>query len=415
MWEHRGAVLALVLVVMFGKFLAVSIGGFLAGTGTRTAVKAGLSMTQIGEFSFILAALGVASGTIRPFLYPVVVAVSAITALTTPWLIRWSDGIASEVDRKLPKPLQTYASLYGSWLDELRSGARVVTTGRLIRRKLRGLMIDTAMLAVLAIAAVTLEPRVATWALGTFGLERRLTGWIVALGAVAIGSVFIWGIVRIARTLAEQLAGVALPQEGKLDRAAVPRRTLVVTIEILILLLTGLPLLAVTQPFLPPFRGALVLAVVLALLSVAAWRSAQNLQGHIRAGAEVLMAAVQSALPPEHATAEMPAVALRRRGRRRCEGDSACCLVSARPRHSGCSRMTMAWVARSPSWICGAGPVRPCWALCAVKRGLRRPARRSGSLWTIRWCWWGRPRQLRRLNRCSSAIVVPLVDGPGTT
>lgn len=304
-WQHRGAVLVLTLVVMFGKFLAVSIGGFLAGAGTRTAVKAGLSMTQIGEFSFILAALGVASGTVRSFLYPVVVAVSAITALSTPWLIRWSDGIASFVDRKLPKPLQTYASLYGSWLDELRSGTRTITTGQVIRRKLRGLLIDAVMVAVLAIAAITLEPHVATWALGTFGLERRVTAWIVAIAAVALGSVFMLGIARIARTLAEQLARAALPQDGKLDRAVAPRRALVVTLEILILLLTSLPLLAVTQPFLPPFRGALVLAVLLALLSVAAWRSAQNLQGHIRAGAEVLVAVVRSALPPEHATVEM--------------------------------------------------------------------------------------------------------------
>lgn len=307
-WEHRGAVLALTLVVMLGKFLAVSTGGFLAGAGTRTAVKAGLSMTQIGEFSFIIAALGVSGGTIRSFLYPVVVAVSAITALTTPWLVRWSDGIASSVDHKLPRPLQTYASLYGSWLEELRSETRAVTTGRVIRRQLRRLLIDAAMVAVLAITAIAFEPRVATWALGAMGLERRVTAWVVAIIAVAIGSVFILGIARIARTLAEQLARAALPRQGNLDLADAPRRALVVTIEIMILLVIGLPLLAVTQPFLPPFRGALVLAVVLALLSVAAWRSAQNLQGHIRAGAEVLMAAVQSVLPPENATGEMAAV-----------------------------------------------------------------------------------------------------------
>lgn len=304
-WEHRGAVLVLTLVVILGKFIAVSIGGFLAGGGTRTAVKAGLSMTQIGEFSFILAALGVASGTIRPFLYPVVVAVSAITALSTPWLIRWSDGLASYVDHKLPRPLQTYATLYGSWLDELRSGSRAVTTGQVIRRQLRRLLIDAGMVAVLTITAITFEPHIATWARGALGLEPQVTVWLVVLVAVAIASVFVWGIVRIARTLAEQVARAALPQEGKFDRAVAPRRALVVTLEILILLLTGLPVLALTQPFLPPFRGAVILALMLALLSVSAWRSAQNLQGHIRAGAEVLVAAVRSVLPPEHATVEM--------------------------------------------------------------------------------------------------------------
>lgn len=305
-WEHRGAVLTLTLVVILGKFISVSIGSFLAGAGTRTAVKAGLSMTQIGEFSFILASLGVASGTVRSFLYPVAVAVCAITALSTPWLIRFSDHVANFIDRKLPKPLQSYASLYGSWVDELRSGTRAATTGQVIRRQVRGLIVDAVILVVLAVAAISFEPRVATWAKGSFGLAPHTTGWAVAVLTMAIGSVFALGIGRTARTLAEQLARAALPQEGKLDRAAAPRRALIVTIEILILLLTGLPLLALTQPFLPPFRGALVLALFLAVLAFAAWRSAQNLEGHLRAGAEVLVAAVRSVLPPEHATVEMP-------------------------------------------------------------------------------------------------------------
>jgi monovalent cation:H+ antiporter-2, CPA2 family len=101
------------------------------------------------------------------------------------------------------------------------------------------------------------------------------------------------------------LARVALPGTGKVDRADAPRRALVVTFEILILLLTSLPVLALTQPFLPPFRGALLLGLALALLAVAAWRSAQNLEGHMRAGAELLVDAVRSRLPSEHATVEM--------------------------------------------------------------------------------------------------------------
>ena len=101
------------------------------------------------------------------------------------------------------------------------------------------------------------------------------------------------------------LARIALPGTGRVDRADAPRRALVVTLEIAILLVTALPVLAVTQPFLPPFRGALLLGAALALLAVAAWRSAQNLEGHMRAGAELLVDAVRSALPPEHATAEM--------------------------------------------------------------------------------------------------------------
>jgi CPA2 family monovalent cation:H+ antiporter-2 len=70
--------------------------------------------------------------------------------------------------------------------------------------------------------------------------------------------------------------------------AAAPRRALVVTIQLAIVLVVGLLLLAVTQPFLPPFRAALGLGALVLILVVAFWRSATNLQGHAQAGAEVI-------------------------------------------------------------------------------------------------------------------------------
>src|SRR5207244_12909410 len=62
----------------------------LTGSGMRTSVQAGLSLAQIGEFSFIIAGLGLALHATREFLYPVAVAVSALTTLLTPWMIRAS-------------------------------------------------------------------------------------------------------------------------------------------------------------------------------------------------------------------------------------------------------------------------------------------------------------------------------------
>jgi CPA2 family monovalent cation:H+ antiporter-2 len=61
-----------------------------------------------------------------------------------------------------------------------------------------------------------------------------------------------------------------------------------VTLQLAILVLTGAPLVAITQPFLPPLRGAIVLLLVLFVLAVPFWRSAANLQGHTRAAAQVI-------------------------------------------------------------------------------------------------------------------------------
>jgi CPA2 family monovalent cation:H+ antiporter-2 len=77
--------------------------------------------------------------------------------------------------------------------------------------------------------------------------------------------------------------------DGNLDMAAAPRRAFVVTLQLGIVLLAGLPLLAVLQPFIDPLRGAVALLCALVLLGVAFWRSAANLDGHIRAVSEVIV------------------------------------------------------------------------------------------------------------------------------
>ena len=125
---------ALTVVVVVGKLVGVSIGTFIAGYGVRTSVQAAMSLGQIGEFSFIIAGVGLSLGVIRPFLYPVAVAVSALTTLLTPWLIRSSGRAAGFVDRRLPHTLQTYASLYGAWVNGLRSTPEHRTAWAHIRR-----------------------------------------------------------------------------------------------------------------------------------------------------------------------------------------------------------------------------------------------------------------------------------------
>ena len=86
---------------------------------------------------------------------------------------------------------------------------------------------------------------------------------------------------------------MALPSSaGQVDLADAPRRTLVVTLQLTVLLLIGVPVVAITQPFLPPFYGAAILFVALLLFGVSFWRSATNLQGHARAGAQVIVEAL---------------------------------------------------------------------------------------------------------------------------
>lgn len=98
-----------VLVISFltvaGKILSVTSGALMGGQGLSTSIKSGLSLAQIGEFSFIIATLGLSLGVVSPFLYPLAVAVSAITTLLTPYLIRSSEGVNSILQNRLPEGL----------------------------------------------------------------------------------------------------------------------------------------------------------------------------------------------------------------------------------------------------------------------------------------------------------------------
>jgi monovalent cation:H+ antiporter-2, CPA2 family len=292
--RHWGAILVFIGLVVLGKSLAVTLGAFLTGHGVRTSVQAGMSLAQIGEFSFILAALGASLGATRDFLYPVAVAVSAATTLTTPWLIGGSGRAAAWVDRKLPPRIQTVVSLYGSWLEQLGGSPIRPTLGARVRRIVRALLVDAAAITAIIIGgSVAAEPasRRIAGAVGIAQPSARALVWLAA-GLAAVP--FCVGLLRNARWLGLAFAAAALPEaaSGRPDLAAAPRRVLVATVQLGATLLVILPIVALTQPFLPGAPGAAVLAAAVVVLGAAFWRSAANLQGHVRAGAQVIVEAL---------------------------------------------------------------------------------------------------------------------------
>ncbi|MBA3658102.1 MAG: cation:proton antiporter [Gemmatimonadales bacterium] len=292
--EHWLAVVVFTLLVIVGKVLAVTAGAFLAGSGTRTAIQSGMSLAQIGEFSFIIAGVGLTTRATRDFLYPVAVAVSAITTLTTPWLIRSAGPVASYVDRKLPRPIQTVVGLYGSWMERLRRSSSDRTTRSRERRLIGLLLLDAALLAALVAGVYLGFDGGAASLARTTGFDIRLAAGIILLIAALCAAPLLIGFLRVYGGLGQALAIRALPAtaRSKVDLAAAPRRAFLVTWQLVMVILVSIPLLVVSAPLLPaPIRIALVV-VALAIFGVRFWRGATNLQGHTRAGAEIIVAAL---------------------------------------------------------------------------------------------------------------------------
>lgn len=100
--EHWGTILVLTITVMVGILFFSTSGAIVAGQGLDNAVHAGFSLAQLGEFSFIIAGLGVSLGVMRDFIYPVVITVSVITTFTTPYMIKAGTPAYQYLLRKLP-------------------------------------------------------------------------------------------------------------------------------------------------------------------------------------------------------------------------------------------------------------------------------------------------------------------------
>jgi len=103
--DYALPILTLVLTILIGQALFGSLSFMLGGESLKSAMRCGFSMAQIGEFSFIIASLGLSLGVISNFLYPVVVAVSVITTFLTPYMIRLATPAYGVIENKLPKRL----------------------------------------------------------------------------------------------------------------------------------------------------------------------------------------------------------------------------------------------------------------------------------------------------------------------
>ncbi len=305
--EHWGAVAVLTVVILLGTTLSVTIGAFVTGSGARTSIQAGMSLAQIGEFSFIIAGLGLALGATRTFLYPVAVAVSVLTTITTPFLIRSSGGVAAFVDRKLPHALQTYTVLYGAWVEKLQTSRykrRSAGAGRVARL----LLLDSVLLAALVIGAALRTDPIVEYLGEVLGLGPIAALGVTGLAAAAFAVPLVIGIGRLAGRLGRLLAATALPRpRSGVDFDAAPRKSLEVTLQLSVVMVVTVVILAISQPFLPSYAGPGLFLGLLAGFGIALWRSAADLDGHVRAGSEAVVDALKSYALPEP-TAEFRAI-----------------------------------------------------------------------------------------------------------
>lgn len=160
--QYWAPILLLSAVVVAGMIVFGTFGMLVTGQTLKVAIQSGFSLTQIGEFAFIIATLGMSLGVLDSTIYPIVVAVSVITTFTTPYFIKMSTPAYAFIERHLPRKLHFLIDRYQKEVDKDNATGR--PWKRIIKRYIgRTLLYSIVLLAIAILADRFLIPRLEAW------------------------------------------------------------------------------------------------------------------------------------------------------------------------------------------------------------------------------------------------------------
>ncbi|WP_438281955.1 cation:proton antiporter domain-containing protein, partial [Pseudomonas alabamensis] len=264
-------IVVITLAVVLGKMLSCGMGAFIAGNDGRTSLRVGMGLSQIGEFSFIIAALGMTLQVTSDFLYPVAVAVSAITTLLTPYLIRAADPLSIKLRRVMPERLSRVLSLYGEWLRSIQPQGESAMLAAMIRRILLQVGVNLALVIAIFFSSAYFAERLGVYLsqwIDDVGQQKALI-WGLAL---LVSLPFLIAAYRKLKTLSMLLAEMSVKPEMAGRHTHRVRRVVAEVIPLLSLLVIFVLLSALSASILPTSELLLVIAVVAAGVVALLWR-----------------------------------------------------------------------------------------------------------------------------------------------
>ena len=245
--EYAIPILCLVLTIIVGQSLFGTISFMLGGQSLKSAMRCGFSMAQIGEFSFIIASLGLSLGVIGDFLYPVVVAVSVITTFLTPYMIRLATPAYNKLEKHLPGKLIKS-------LNQLAMGNTHSQEESKWKRLLTQMTINTIVYSILSSASIAMM-----FAFVLPVTRKMLPGWELHWYANAITGVLT--VALIAPFLRAMVMKKNHSEEWKALWAESNRNRLPLLFTILVRFLIAVSFIFYICNFLSRFTNALMITI----------------------------------------------------------------------------------------------------------------------------------------------------------
>jgi len=269
--QYAWPIAVITVAVVLGKMLSCGLGAFIAGNDGRTSLRVGMGLSQIGEFSFIIAALGMTLQVTSDFLYPVAVAVSAITTLLTPYLIRGADPLSLKIAAVMPKRMSRVFGMYGEWLRSIQPQGEGAMLAAMIRKIMLQVGVNLALVIAIFFAGSFFAGRIGGYLEGWISDQS----WQKALiwgGALLVSLPFLIAAYRKLKALSMLLAEMSVKPEMAGRHTQRVRRVIAELIPILSLLVIFLLLAALSASILPTNKLLVLIAVVTAAVAAVLWR-----------------------------------------------------------------------------------------------------------------------------------------------
>ena len=269
--QYAWPIAVITVAVVLGKMLSCGLGAFIAGNDGRTSLRVGMGLSQIGEFSFIIAALGMTLQVTSNFLYPVAVAVSVITTLLTPYLIRSADPLSIKLAAVMPQRLSRVLGMYGEWLRSIQPQGEGALLASMIRRILLQVGVNLALVVAIFFSSAFFAERMSAY-LQAWISEPSWQKALIWGGALLVSLPFLIAAYRKLKALSMLLAEMGVKPEMAGRHTQRVRRVIAEVIPILSLLVIFLLLAALSASILPTNELLVLIAVVTAAVAALLWR-----------------------------------------------------------------------------------------------------------------------------------------------
>lgn len=264
--EFAWPIAIITLAIVLGKVISCALGALVTGHDGKTSLRVGMGLAQIGEFSFIIAALGIALGVTGQSLYSIAVAASIVTTLLTPYLIKYSDGVAKVIAKFIPNRIATVSNVYIDWIKNLRPEDSEASVMRQVKNDVFFIAINLILVVAVFLAGIYL----AQAELGMKLIQVKneyVRDSIIWSGAVLVSMPFIIAVIRRINHFSSTIIKIDVEDSVESQYSMSVRKIVAGIIPVISVLGITLLLLGLSIGILPPYEWLGMIAVFIIIVS----------------------------------------------------------------------------------------------------------------------------------------------------